>query len=714
MAYGAARAVGQDITTGTDRWLAGGDNPMARARNDANWISTAVGGSVGIFTGNPVLAGLAYGATNTVMQPILEAGAAPETARQSANISLNNFFGSRFGPSWQSEVANYTGRPTFGRGMIAPGSVSYEDPSRLQRLTDRTDRFLPEEMKFRNPGNAARVMGNIGANLYNFGIDPFAPGEMVHDPGSQVPISGGDSGKPGRESWTAETDMPGTASIRFQSEVVQAPGSAGGGGLVKEPDRNYRMPGSVVQSPGNLKIPDYSGAIHSPLVQAPAMVPGSAPFGTSVPFGGLVQAPGGGNAPGGMVQAPGEQGTHPQMGLRDIPGGDFQENRMETYFRRTGILFGKDNAAEAWKRIAPAFDPYLGGNPETDSQANIADVLTKIGPADTLAYLRIRDPNLQSSVDPELLRRTAGSLRVNARRATLGGLKATGSGAAEMGAFEADMDTLSALPEGRDSIAYAEADYKRRGARSKMWHQGDIMDFGLEDVHLRGARQRAELNPYAPGDLFAIDVKSIGNNKRQIGRLENRLKLGDLSEDERYDISSQDESLRTQNAASIYDLVQNVPNRLPAMSAGAPSFFARIDSKQMTAMAFGAIGHPYRGAGAVNSNQLAMQRRFVDGLLSDADVSPGEIAPRGRSQNLDHAMHGGGGGGSLGSGAGGGNAEIAGLLRELIAAVRQGNSGAGGGRMPGKPSEVVGRVAGDLYGKQDSQSYSFKDFRGGR
>lgn len=722
LAYGASRAAGQEISYSTDRYMRGGDDPMARAGVTASWISLAIGTTVGIASANPLLGVAAERISNNLLDPMLKALAAPEANRQAAGISLAPFFGSRFGPRGFAEAQEYTGR-VIGTGPGADGknAPNYDVyNSRLSRLVHRTDAGLAPEFRFGDThngsgvGNAAPILGAIGGTLFNYGIDPFGPGEMVNDPDVLVPADRGSmtqagtrgrmevrlGGGGGAGGGGGQISGGGSGSLFGGNDLFQLPRPAPTDTLVKAP--GPKSAGAPVQSPHGFSPWPWPNPPNN-LIQrsGPGMTPSGLAISPATPMGeggGIVQVPG--------VSAPGPAGAPAAPQMNTVPGGRFQENIMETYFRRTGTLFGKDGAADAWKRMAPGFDPYLGGNS--------ADILGKLGALDTLSWLRVTNPDgsMESPIDPNLLSRTAGSLRSNARRATLGGLRTTGSGRAMMDAFQADMDALGQLPDGKESIAYAEADSKRRSARSTMWHQSDLGDFATEDMHLANERERLDVMPYAPGNLMANSIRSIGNRKKQIARDRSRLKLNDLSEDERFRIDSEAEGLQTENVRDFYSLIDDVPNKLPSMSAGAPGFFSRIDGKAMAAIKFGEIGFPAMRLGARNSTQLGQQRKFMHDLLSDADMDLSDVAPSSRTENLNHSMRGGGGSGGSGS-SGGGTAAIEALLRELISAVR-GGGGAGGGRMPGKPGEVAGRVAGELYGKGDAIGFDRRFVLGGQ
>jgi len=384
--------------------------------------------------------------------------------------------------------------------------------------------------------------------------------------------------------------------------------------------------------------------------------------------------------------------------------------------------------------MAPGFDPYLGGN-RGDEPGNIADVLGRLGAADTLAYLRIHNKDLSSPVDPALLSDVAGLSRANARAVTLGGLRPMGSGAAQMAAFNQERENIARLPGGRDSIAFAEADQGFRSARMTDYSQRSTIAFGIPNVQLQGEAARQELLPFNPGGIYRNRLGIIANNRGQIGRVNEMLQNTDLTENERYQLTSERESLRTSTTAAIATISEGFENRLPALSAGRPSFFGRMNSLQGAALNLGRMGVPIGAFGAIGGAHRQMQLDFIhdmggygagvefpysrtSGINNPGSrpavphimgTSRGNAGTSGGSTTVNTypgPMHGagdivpGGSGGGGGNGGGSGSADpmVINLLQSIDSSLKMQTQGSAGGLSP--HSRIGSNRIQDLNGRQ--------------
>ena len=586
--YGS-RVAGQAINYSADRAMNGGDDPLGRGSMVATGISAAIGIGVGAF-GGPAVGAMAFGASETVLQPLSRYIMAPTANRQAAVQTMQPFLGAYAGTGagkWDDYFTD-PGQLPFG---VFPGSPRAASMTRLGKMSGYINSRVPDALAMDDYGkDAGATLSGVSSGLFQGGIDPFSAGEGF-DSGVYYPFDRNIGGINGRQ-------MMERSKGSFRNG--QRGQSAIGGGF------------SLVQ--------------------------------------GLVQ--------GGI----GAIESQPRRYKSD-------ETLAETYTRRLGTLFGNE-APEVSKQIAPIF----GSLPETGG--NVADILTRFGAQNTSTFLRIHNDKLESSVDPMVLARTSAAIRGSERDAHIGGLQARGSGAALTSAYTRESESIASLPDGKDSEAYAEAQAKRRDAGRLAFDQKSIESYGLPMTKLQGERERAELLPFSPGNLFRLDIKSILLNKQRIGQLSGymneRRASGQLSEQEELDLTTKIESSKTAQARDIAELGEGFINKLPSMSAGSPSFSGRLTSYSAAAAQLALMGSPIRGFGASNGRQLQSQDAFVEAL----GASNGDIAPRSRTSGLNSA--------------GADNGQVVSLLARAVEALER-ISGGGGGDSS-RPGEVAGNA----------------------
>ena len=262
---------------------------------------------------------------------------------------------------------------------------------------------------------------------------------------------------------------------------------------------------------------------------------------------------------------------------------------------------------------------------------NAADLALAAGPEAYGAYA-------DATGTPDLTgrqRRAYGNIQTGDYLAQRASLQTRGSGAAAAVAYAGQMVDISALPGGRDSLAYAESSARYRDSMYQSYEQQDAAGYGLASTKLAGRQQRAELLPYAPANMLGLGVQRLGLNRQQIRTVEGRLKSlrasGNLTEDEELRLTGQIEDLRTQNAGVISRLSDGMEDRLPALSAGANSFAGRYRSTNLAALNLAMMGSPIRAWGATNGSQLRAQRQFV----SDLGGTESDVAPRSRTAALN-------------------------------------------------------------------------------
>lgn len=534
--YLAADAAGQLFNYQAQRIMGGGVDYQAQGRGVFGSIGGAIGGVLGGIGGSvfgPIGTAAGIGVGIGVGSGLGNAfgnmmGATPQS-RADANVSMMSFFGARFGGNGLDMARSFT-NPTFeGVGTGVDAGIPKEQPGRFGRIRNTINRIYGGGELETSLTQVAATFGTIAGNLFNYGIDPFGPGENT--------------------------------TYNYRPFL-----NAG---------RERNRQGFRAVSGGNFR-----DAFEDILAT--------------------------------------------QRHIMQRETGGTAENLAETYTRRLGLMFGKESP-EAAKRIAPGFDPFLGGN--------VADVLGQLGATDTLAYLRVQHPDLSTGgISPELLSSVSGTSRANQRNIAFARIRPTESGAAAMFGYDEEMANISRLPGGRKSLAYAQAYSGFRGARMEDFQQQTMSGFGLRDLQLQGEQKRQEYMPFAPGNIFATSLGIISNNRRQIGAIQGQLNLPDLSEQERYSLTAQQQGLMTENARNVGMLSEGFENRLPALAAGRPNFFGRYNSAMGAAINLGRIGSPVRAYGAASGSQAAMQDQFVRGLGGDF---PGATGPMSRTQDLN-------------------------------------------------------------------------------
>lgn len=199
------------------------------------------------------------------------------------------------------------------------------------------------------------------------------------------------------------------------------------------------------------------------------------------------------------------------------------------------------------------------------------------------------------------------------------------------------------------------------------YRKEDLAGYGLTSLRLSGERERANLLPFSPSNRFALDLRTMQANQQQLDvltRRESELRSsGQLSPERQYELEQTRQGLLTQNAGMLADLTEDLPNRLPAYSAGRPNFFASLNSNTLGALRFAELGLPTRFAGAVNGGQMRLQESFVRDLYS------GDVGPRSRTQAMNA------------------DPSVVDLLARILSAIERGGE-SGKGAFPRRNEEV--------------------------
>ena len=345
-----------------------------------------------------------------------------------------------------------------------------------------------------------------------------------------------------------------------------------------------------------------------------------------------------------------------------VPSASFDRSIGSSLTKVLTLQYGE----EAVKQIAQEQGAILGATPETGN--NIADIMTRFGPQaaarNVLMWAGAAAKTFEGVREPKDLAVNLGTLigssvasREAQREARIGATLQRGSGAAVFNAIGREMEAYADLPGGRDSEAYTSAHARRREARMAAYAQQDIEAYGIPATRLSTQRGVLDALPYAPGYRFGVELQSIALNRRQAGVIQTRLQRGDLTEQQQLQLEQELSGLRVASARSVAALTEGVADRLPALSAGRPTRFSRLDATQLAALNLGRMGHPGREFGAVNGAQLAAQDAFVNQMLGPGGERM--IAPMGRDLPV-------------------GTERVEALL-ERIAQILQQNGGAGAG-----------------------------------
>lgn len=373
----------------------------------------------------------------------------------------------------------------------------------------------------------------------------------------------------------------------------------------------------------------------------------------------------------GMSTSPGYQGKYisgmPPMNFY----GKFAEDKNLPLYQwvseNAAIKFGS-----AGKGImSSSVDPIIAST--TTTGGNVADILSKFGPKATSQFMEVTTPFGENTpVSLRDLMDVQKAVQSGDRGARIGALRATGAGAAITSALDGELSAITKLPGGVDSELYASKRSMRRQSMMEQYGEDDALSYGIPMTELQGRRGVANALPFAPGNIFSMDLETINRNAGQIDTITKRMaqlgKDGDLTTAAKAQMTSQIWSMRVQNAQAVGELSEGMENRLPAMSAGAPSFFSRYSSWDLAAANVGMMGSPMSGFGAINGHQRAAQLSFVQSWAGNVNTTAHSTTQALNTQP-------------------GGNSEIASALRDLSRAIQKLSGGGSGDSMGYRPGQ---------------------------
>jgi hypothetical protein len=369
----------------------------------------------------------------------------------------------------------------------------------------------------------------------------------------------------------------------------------------------------------------------------------------------------------------------------------YRENALEQF------LTGSDEVMQK------AFLPIYGAKQKTGD--NMADIIMGFGGRNAALYQQVKTPFGQKPdvTLPQAMNFEAGMQGAD-RAMKLAQLSVRDSGSMSLFAADNQMALMvdpttgkELLPGVRDSMVYAQTKQTQISAQNKTWQDYDQGHFNMDRMKLSNEEQRYQVSPYSPGNRMEMELRGLKLDKEQIATIQDRESLlqmkGLLSEDQQFAMESQIDSLKTDRDSRIGNMVDGVANRLPAMAAGRPGFADRIDSRQMMAMQMGLIGHPYRGAGALNDGQRRMQEGFLAQYLD-----PSELESRSRTVNLNNGIQGA-------------SSRAAGVAQGSVRDSGPSAAGVNGGTVNGptvKSQPAGGVWGGDVFTGADGHLYSGK------
>jgi len=203
----------------------------------------------------------------------------------------------------------------------------------------------------------------------------------------------------------------------------------------------------------------------------------------------------------------------------------------------------------------------------------------------------------------------------------------------------------------------------------------DMSDYLTPHMRTQGAQERLQYLPFSASNPMRLSIQSLNENRAQLGVLSHRESdlraAGQLSPERQYEIERQRQGLLTENAQSVGQLSEGMENRLPALSAGAPSFFGRFNSYQLAAANLQMAGSPIRAFGAVNGAHAASQ----DAYLRAAGGDMHDITPHSRTSSLNTS------GGSMD--------RLASVLERLAGVLDKQTAGQGDGMRPGERASMM-------------------------
>ena len=344
------------------------------------------------------------------------------------------------------------------------------------------------------------------------------------------------------------------------------------------------------------------------------------------------------------------------------------EQYSEAVTRRAFGLF-RNRAPEVLKEQAALF----ASTPETGG--NTLDMLQEYGALKTERFLKLTHANGAAGFTVSELSDVNAGLRRNERALKLAGLQARGAGQAAETILDASLDTARRLPDGENSLTYAQLGAQRRQARSAKWEESDYLTYGQPMLGLETEQAIHQALPYQPGYDYGQALRRMGLRAGQLATLANRYTEGmknpaDFGVDQQRATYAEYQGLRVQQAQDVAVLAEGGEDRAMLLAAGRGNSRMRYDSEQLAATAVYNIGSPRRSHGAVNGQQLAMQNAFLHKYDTPDFDAAGAAMPKDRMTGMD-------------------STQVVGLLARIAEAVESRGKGMGSSVNPGEARSMV-------------------------
>jgi hypothetical protein len=233
--------------------------------------------------------------------------------------------------------------------------------------------------------------------------------------------------------------------------------------------------------------------------------------------------------------------------------------------------------------------------------------------------------------------------------------------------------------KGRQSALAGQKQSTFQGIIDQGIARDDMSDYATGHMRTQGQQERLQYLPFSASNPMRLSIQSLSENRAQLGVLSRReadlRASGNLSPEREYDIERSRQSLLTENSRSVGQMSEGMENRLPALSAGAPSFFGRYSSVQLAALNLQMAGSPIRAYGAANGAHMRSQ----DDYIRSAGGEMHDVSPHSRTASLN---------------SGANMDRLAAALERLVGVLDKGGSSAGGDGS--RPGERAGMVSGSL------------------
>ena len=200
-------------------------------------------------------------------------------------------------------------------------------------------------------------------------------------------------------------------------------------------------------------------------------------------------------------------------------------------------------------------------------------------------------------------------------RYSIAGNQVRGSGAAMLAAIGIAGQEYGEAGVKPDSPIWGDLNTKRRSAQMTMFHQQDVLAFELPMAQMNAQEQIHQNLPFSPGYGLALSMQRMKLRapyiNQRIGRYNELMSRGDLSEDEQMQQAGEIMGLQVQQSRDLGMLASGGPGRIASIAAGAPSFRGRYDSMSLARTALMNSGHPRRDYGFIGGGQNASDAWFA-------------------------------------------------------------------------------------------------------